>query len=197
MITCARLSSLMSLNFEANTMLDKRTSLSFLGAFLPKITCYIFCVAGFISFFPLTYETFSFAIRQSNLFDVSKIQIYLFMFCEIAAPKRFPLIQTCLLLFHFLFSCYSFMHVIKVCLPELGTANLNSIPQPQIPQNCKRCSATANPQVCDRFAVTFRTSATANAHSTSANLDRNIYCYFVFVMTFFTFEDQILPSTRR
>ena len=65
--------------------------------------------------------------------------------------------------------------------PELGTANLNSIPQPQIPQNCKRCSAIANPQVCDRFAVTFCTSATANAHSTSANLDRNIYCYFVFV----------------
>ena len=106
----------MSLNFEAITMFDKGTSLSFLGAFLPKITCYIFCVAGFISLFPLTYETFSFAIRQSNLFDVSKIQIYLFMFCEIAAPKRFPLIQTCLLLFHFLFSCYSFMHVIKVCL---------------------------------------------------------------------------------
>ena len=78
-----------------------------------------------------------------------------------------------------------------------GTANLNSIPQPQIPQNCKRCSATANPQVCDRFAVTFRTSATANAHSTSANLDRNIYCYFVFVMTFYIFEGQILQSTRR
>ena len=50
--------------------------------------------------------------------------------------------------------------------PELSTANLNSIPQ-----NCKRCSATANPQVCDRFAVTFRTSAI---------LDYNIYCYFVF-----------------
>ena len=77
---------------------------------------------------------------------------------------------------------------------ELGTANLNSIPQPQ---NCKRCSATANPQVCNRFAVTFRTSATANAHSTSANLDRNMYCYFVFVMTFFIFEGQILLSTRR
>ena len=29
-------------------------------------------------------------------------------------------------------------------------------------------SATANPQVCDRFAVTFRTSATANEHCTSA-----------------------------
>ena len=82
-------------------------------------------------------------------------------------------------------------------LAELGTANLNSIPQPQIPQNCKRCSATANPQVCDRFAVTFRTSAIANAHSTSANLDRNIYCYFVFVMSFFIFEGQILPWTRR
>ena len=83
-----------------------------------------------------------------------------------------------------------------VHLSELGTANLNSIPQPQIPQNCKRCSAIANPQVCDRFAVTFCTSATANAHSTSANLDRNIYCYFVFVMTFFIFEGQILSSTR-
>ena len=82
-------------------------------------------------------------------------------------------------------------------LPELGTANLHSIPQPQIPQNCKRCSATANPKVCDRFAVTFRTSATANAHCTSANLDHIIYCYFVFVMTFFIFEGQILPSTRR
>ena len=69
-------------------------------------------------------------------------------------------------------------------LTELGTANLHSIPQPQIPQNCKWCSATANPQVCDRFAVTFRTSATANAHCTSANLDHIIYCYFVFVMTF-------------
>ena len=70
-------------------------------------------------------------------------------------------------------------------------------PQPQIPQNCMRCSTTANPQVCDRFAVTFRTSATANAHCTSANLDHIIYCYFVFVMTFFIFEGQILPSTRR
>ena len=68
----------------------------------------------------------------------------------------------------------------------LGTANLNSIPQPQIPQNCKRCSATANPQVCDRFAVTFRTSATAtaNAHCSSANLGRNFYCYFVLMMIF-------------
>ena len=77
---------------------------------------------------------------------------------------------------------------------ELGTANLHSIPQPQ---NCKRCSATANPQVCDRFAVTFCTSATENAHCTSANLDHIIYCYLVFVMTFFVLEGQILPSTRR
>ena len=61
---------------------------------------------------------------------------------------------------------------------ELGTTNLYSIPQPQIPQNCKRCSAIANPQVCDRFAITFRTSA---------NLDCNIYFYFVLVMTFFLF----------
>ena len=68
---------------------------------------------------------------------------------------------------------------------ELGTANLPSIPQPQILQNCKRCSATANPQVCDRFAVTFCTSATANAHGTSANLNCYIYYYFVLVMTFF------------
>ena len=37
-------------------------------------------------------------------------------------------------------------------LPELGTANLHSILQPQIPQNCKRCSATANPQVCGNFS---------------------------------------------
>ena len=66
---------------------------------------------------------------------------------------------------------------------ELGTANLNSIPQ-----NCKRCSATANPQVCDRLAVTF---------CTSTNLNHIIYCYFVFVMTFSIFEDQILPSARR
>ena len=51
-------------------------------------------------------------------------------------------------------------------------------------QNCKSCSETANPQVCNRFVVTFRTSATANAHCTSANLDRNIYCYIVLVMTF-------------
>ena len=50
-------------------------------------------------------------------------------------------------------------------------------------------SATANPQVCDRFAVTFRTSA---------NLDRNIYCHFAFVMTLFIFGGQIiLPTTRR
>ena len=62
--------------------------------------------------------------------------------------------------------------------PVLSTANLHSIPQ-----NCKRCSATANPQVCDRFAVTFRISATA--HCTSANLNRNIYCCFVLVMSFF------------
>ena len=32
---------------------------------------------------------------------------------------------------------------LKAVLPELGTANLHSIPQ-----TCKRCSATANPQVC-------------------------------------------------
>ena len=76
-------------------------------------------------------------------------------------------------------------HELMTVKSELGTANLHSIPQPQ---NCKRCSATANPQVCDRFAVTFRTSA---------NLDHIIYCYFVFVMTFFIFEGQILPSTRR
>ena len=76
--------------------------------------------------------------------------------------------------------------------PELGTANLHSIPQ-----NCKRCSATTNPQVCDRFAVTFRTSATANAHCTSANLEYIIYCYFVLVMIFFTFGGQILRSIRR
>ena len=88
---------------------------------------------------------------------------------------------------HFCFEIFIPLDVF-MGLPELGTANLNSLPQPQIPQNCKRCSATANPQVCDRFAVTFRTSATANAHSTSANLYRNIYCYYVFVMTFFTFE---------
>ena len=54
-------------------------------------------------------------------------------------------------------------------LAELGTANLHSIPQPQ---NCKRCFITANPQVYDKFAVTFCTSATANAHHcSSANLD--------------------------
>ena len=81
-------------------------------------------------------------------------------------------------------------------LTELGTANLHSILPPQIPQNCKRCSATANPQVCDRFAVTFRTSAIANGHCTSANLDYIIYCYFVLVITFFTFGGQILPSIR-
>ena len=45
----------------------------------------------------------------------------------------------------------------------LGTANLNSIPQPQI----------------RKFAVTFRTSA---------NLDRNIYCYFVLGTTFIFLE---------
>ena len=46
-------------------------------------------------------------------------------------------------------------------------------------------------EVFRKFAVTFRTSATANAHCTSANLDRNIYCYFVLVMTC-----QILPWPR-
>ena len=45
---------------------------------------------------------------------------------------------------------------------------------------------TENPQVCDRFAVTFCTSATANAHCFSANLDRNVYCCFVFVTMFFS-----------
>ena len=72
-----------------------------------------------------------------------------------------------------------FQRILKSVRSELGTANLHSIPQPPVPQNCKKCSATANPQVYDRFAVTFRTSATANAHCTSANLDHNIYCYFV------------------
>ena len=89
----------------------------------------------------------------------------------------------------------SFLANLEPLFAELGTANLHSIPQPHVPQNCKKCSATANPQVCDRFAVTFRTSATANAHCTSANLDHNIYCYFVLVMTFFIFGGQILPST--
>ena len=56
-------------------------------------------------------------------------------------------------------------------LPVPGTANLHSIPQ-----NCKKCSAAANPLVCDRFAVTF---------PTSANSDRNIHCYFALDMTFF------------
>ena len=61
-------------------------------------------------------------------------------------------------------------------------------------------SATAKLQEVFRnrkFAVTFRTSATANAHCTSANLDYIIYCYFVLVMTFFIFGGKILPSTRR
>ena len=68
----------------------------------------------------------------------------------------------------------------------LDTANLHSIPQLQIPQNCKRCSAIANPQVCDRFAVTFRTSA---------NSDRNIYCYFVLVITFFWRSNFVVAQT--
>ena len=59
-------------------------------------------------------------------------------------------------------------------LVVLGIANLHLIPQPQIPQTQKSCSAS--PQVCDRFAVNFCTSATANEHFDSANLDRKIYC---------------------
>ena len=55
----------------------------------------------------------------------------------------------------------------------LGTENLHSIPQ-----NCKRCSATKNSPVCNRLAVTFRTSATANAHCTSANFDRKYLLLF-------------------
>ena len=37
-------------------------------------------------------------------------------------------------------------------MAELGTADLHSIPQPQILQSCKRCSATANLQVCGNFS---------------------------------------------
>ena len=70
---------------------------------------------------------------------------------------------------------------LRIWETELGTANLNSLPQPQIPQNCKRCCATAN------------------AHCTSAILDRNITYLLLFclpVMIFY-FGGQILPSTRR
>ena len=91
-------------------------------------------------------------------------------------------------------------------LAELGTANLNSIPQPQISQNCKRCSATANPQVCDRFAVTFRTSATANATSATANF-RNLrpqylllFCLPVMIFLFWRSNfavDQTLTSKKK
>ena len=64
-------------------------------------------------------------------------------------------------------------------LPELGTANLHSIPETQVPQSCKRCSTTAN------------------AHCTSANSDHNIYWYFVLLKTFFIFGGQILPLTSK
>ena len=40
----------------------------------------------------------------------------------------------------------------------LGTANLHSIPQPQISQNTTGWSAAANPQTCSNFCP----SATAN-----------------------------------
>ena len=42
--------------------------------------------------------------------------------------------------------------MLKPQFTDLGTANLNSIPQLRIPQNCKRCSATANPHVCGNFS---------------------------------------------
>ena len=44
----------------------------------------------------------------------------------------------------------------------LGTENLHSVLQTQIPQNSNGWSATANPQVCGTFAVIFCTSARAN-----------------------------------
>ena len=60
-----------------------------------------------------------------------------------------------------------------------------------------RKTARGVPQPQSRkFAVTFRTSATANVHGTSANLDCNIYCYFVLVIIFFL-EVKILLSPRR
>ena len=60
--------------------------------------------------------------------------------------------------------------------PELGTANLNSIAQPQIPQNSNRWSATANPQVCGTFAVIFCTSA--NDFSLPQTWTANFFHFF-------------------
>ena len=62
-ITCARLSSLMSLNFEAITTFDKGKSLGFLSASSPKTTCHIFPAAGLISFFRSDRWNLFFAIR--------------------------------------------------------------------------------------------------------------------------------------
>ena len=65
----------------------------------------------------------------------------------------------------------------------------------------KTAKGVPQPQI-RKFAVTFRTSAIANAHCTSANIERNIYCYFVFVMIFFFLRsnfavDQTLTSKKK
>ena len=77
-------------------------------------------------------------------------------------------------------------------MAKLGTANLHSIPQPQVPQNRKKWSASLRVirgnflHFCNRICTLhFR------------KLRHNIYCYFVLVMTFFIFGGQILPSTSK
>ena len=67
----------------------------------------------------------------------------------------------------------------SIVTTELGTANLNSIPQPQIPQNSNGWSATANPQVCGTFAVIFCTSATANDFSLPQTRTANFAVFFL------------------
>ena len=63
-------------------------------------------------------------------------------------------------------------------LPVLGTANLNSITQPQIPQNSNRWSATANPQVCGMFTVIFCTFATTNDFTLGQTSTANFAAFF-------------------
>ena len=77
-------------------------------------------------------------------------------------------------------ACVSRRELLIGCrlLPVLGTANLNSIPQPQIPQNSNGWSATANPQVCGTFAVISCTSATANDFSLPQTWTANFAAFF-------------------
>ena len=62
----------------------------------------------------------------------------------------------------------------------VGTANSRSILPPRIPQNCKRWSATAVPQVCDTFAIVFQRPQPQNVHYSSVNLTAIFIFFFSF-----------------